>query len=497
MAVSSDEVNYLVSRYLRESGFSHTAFVFETESMVNSSNLVNTKLPPGALVSILQKSLRGMKIEKAIKIGKKDPNDPINEEIKQLEEEYSEKPPPSKKAIVDERITKKDEIKNEQGAFSDQTQLLQNYSKQQGNGRLPTVFISQNSNDSLRRKIIQLSPENATLLKGHNFDAYCCHWSPDGSFLVTGGDNGVAFLREMKEDVQVSQTQLSYSFSGPQDIDRDITSVDISHDGNLIAIASFDHLVRVFSRKGDLLAVLQGHSDRVYCIRFNPSGNLLVSCSKEQSAIIWETEKFTRVATLTGHTETVVDLAWQCDTTFATASADCRVGVWSVEKGVGKFLLQGHTKQVTGVSWNSDSTLLASSSDDETVRVWNEAGQLAILEGHTGSVNGVRWHPKRPNILCSYGADSSIVIWDIQLREKVTSITKHSGGIISLDFDPTGQFLASGDAFGKIVVTRMSDFTTVGEYIGIDSVHEIKWSPNGKLICACLAKGPVWVIRIL
>ena len=33
MAVSSDEVNYLISRYLRESGFSHTAFVFETESM--------------------------------------------------------------------------------------------------------------------------------------------------------------------------------------------------------------------------------------------------------------------------------------------------------------------------------------------------------------------------------------------------------------------------------------------------------------------------------
>ena len=300
----------------------------------------------------------------------------------------------------------------------------------------------------------------------------------------------------MNEEKQISQTQLMCNFQGPPTLDRDITSVDISSDGNLIAVASFDHFVRVFNRQGELLSVLEGHSDTVYCVRFNTTGNLLVSCSKEQSAILWETEHFNKIATLTGHSETIVDLVWSGDTTFATASADCCVGVWSVEKGVGSHILQGHTKQVTGVAWNANYTLLASSSDDETIRVWNDRGNCNVLEGHNGSVNGVKWDPIVPNVLVSYGADSTIVIWDTNTGEKIQTISKHSGGIISLDIDRNGKFIASGDDHGKIVITRISDFSVVGEYLGNDSVHDIKWSPNGRYICACFAKGPIWVIKI-
>ena len=63
MAVSSSEVNLLVYRYLQESGFTHSAFTFGYESLVHKSSVANADLPPGALISILQKGLQYIEIE--------------------------------------------------------------------------------------------------------------------------------------------------------------------------------------------------------------------------------------------------------------------------------------------------------------------------------------------------------------------------------------------------------------------------------------------------
>ena len=72
MSFSSDEVNFLVYRYLQvwlgdwnlkeknnflpqESGFTHSAFVFGAESLIAQSNINGALVPPCALTSIIQK----------------------------------------------------------------------------------------------------------------------------------------------------------------------------------------------------------------------------------------------------------------------------------------------------------------------------------------------------------------------------------------------------------------------------------------------------------
>jgi WD40 repeat protein len=423
-----------------------------------------------------------MKIEKAIKVAKKNPDDPMNEHIKQLEEEYYERPPPA-------QTTQKEEIPQQQQQNPNPQQSTVN------TGRLPTVFINTSCVDKPKEPI-KLTPEVATLLGGHQMNAFCCHWGPLGDFLVTGGDDGNAYIREISDGKQTKQIQLPTFVEGQQNEDRDITAVDVSPDGNLIAVASFDHIVRVFDRNGKILAVLTGHTDTVYCAKFNRSGTLLVTCSAGQSAIIWETQNFARVSTLQRHAQTVVDLSWSGDKIFATASADCLVGIWQIEKGLGSHLLQGHRSQVTGVSWNSDGSLLASSSDDETIRVWNERGMCVVLSGHSGSVNGVKWQPHNPLRFCSYGEDSTLRMWDASTGNALFVVFKHSGGIISLDFNSTGTLIASGDGHGKICVTKSINGSVLYEFVGNDSVNDIKWSPDGRYICACFTKGHVWLIRI-
>ena len=64
MSISSDEVNYLVYRYLQESGFTHSAYTFGYESFVSKTSIARgVELPPGALISFIQKGLQYLELE--------------------------------------------------------------------------------------------------------------------------------------------------------------------------------------------------------------------------------------------------------------------------------------------------------------------------------------------------------------------------------------------------------------------------------------------------
>ncbi|XP_075244532.1 F-box-like/WD repeat-containing protein TBL1XR1-B [Convolutriloba macropyga] len=63
MSIGSDEINYLIYRYLQESGFNHTAFVFGIESHMSETNINGGQVPPGALISIIQKGMQYVEAE--------------------------------------------------------------------------------------------------------------------------------------------------------------------------------------------------------------------------------------------------------------------------------------------------------------------------------------------------------------------------------------------------------------------------------------------------
>lgn len=60
MSLTSDEMNYLVYRYLLESGFTHAAFALGTESRPGKPE---REIPPGALISFVQKGLQYLELE--------------------------------------------------------------------------------------------------------------------------------------------------------------------------------------------------------------------------------------------------------------------------------------------------------------------------------------------------------------------------------------------------------------------------------------------------
>lgn len=61
MSITSDEVNYLVYRYLVEAGLAHAQFAFQAETQVHRLGFKGVR--PGALVALLQKGLLFSEVE--------------------------------------------------------------------------------------------------------------------------------------------------------------------------------------------------------------------------------------------------------------------------------------------------------------------------------------------------------------------------------------------------------------------------------------------------
>ncbi|VDP50146.1 unnamed protein product [Schistosoma curassoni] len=66
MSFTSDEVNFLIFRYLQESGYCHSAYLFGLESQISQSNVDGALVPPGSLLSLIQKGLQYTEAEISI-----------------------------------------------------------------------------------------------------------------------------------------------------------------------------------------------------------------------------------------------------------------------------------------------------------------------------------------------------------------------------------------------------------------------------------------------
>ncbi|KAL3278537.1 hypothetical protein HHI36_024256 [Cryptolaemus montrouzieri] len=86
----------------------------------------------------------------------------------------------------------------------------------------------------------------------------------------------------------------------------------------------------------NLVAVLDGHSSSVTCVKYNSEGSLLISCSLDKTIKMWDN------------------------------SGNCI------------SQLYGHTRYVNCVTISKDSTLIASGSNDRQIIIWDLNGNLSI-----------------------------------------------------------------------------------------------------------------------
>jgi transducin (beta)-like 1 len=102
-----------------------------------------------------------------------------------------------------------------------------------------------------------------------------------------------------------------------------------------------------FFTKGGLERTLGQHKGPIFALKWNKSGNYILSAGVDRTTIIWDAETGQHKQQFAFHSAPALDVDWQTDDSFASCSTDkcihvCRLGT---DKPIKSF--QGHTNEVS------------------------------------------------------------------------------------------------------------------------------------------------------
>ncbi|OLT58268.1 nSTAND1 domain-containing NTPase [Moorena bouillonii] len=261
-----------------------------------------------------------------------------------------------------------------------------------------------------------------------------------------------------------------------------VLSVSVSPDNQLIASASSDQTIKLWSRDGKLLNNLEGHDDTVWCVSFSPDNQIIASASKDKTVKLWGRDG-RLINTLTGHGKGVKWVSFSPDgQTIASASGDKTVKLWNRDGTLLKTL-RGHGEAVLSVSFSNDGELIASASKDKTVKLWSSDGRLIkTLRGHDKAVWSVIFSPNSQTI-ASASDDQTVKLWSRDGRLEKT-LEGHDHPINSVSFSPDGELIASGSSDGKIKLWT-SQGTPILTLPGHNNtVNQVSFTPDGKMLAS-------------
>lgn len=280
------------------------------------------------------------------------------------------------------------------------------------------------------------------ILEGHAGRIWSVAYSPRGQLLASGSDDQtIKFWRVEGSEPQPkagrADVRCIKTLRGQTGAVRLIV---FSPDGLLLASNSGDRTVKLWDMSSF-------YSDK-------PEGPQLGRLTAGRSGE-WVSGQC--LAVLEGHTGRVFSIAFSPDAErIATGSEDQTVRIWDTVTGTCLHTLQGHTKPVEVVAFSLTGETLVSGSDDETVRLWDsQTGEcLATLKPNVGRVLALGFSPQGM-LLAIGGSNQTVVLWDIITGEQVAVLSGHTKGIQSLAFSQDGQYLATGSEDETIRIWTM------------------------------------------
>ncbi|CAM4599600.1 hypothetical protein PO909_032918 [Leuciscus waleckii] len=522
MSITSDEVNFLVYRYLQESGFSHSAFTFGIESHISQSNINGTLVPPAALISVLQKGLQYVEAEISInEDGTVFDGRPI-ECLSLIDAVMPDVVHTRKQAIRDklsqqqhqqqqQQHQQQQQQQHQQAVDSSSSTPLQSHTMRNGDAALNG---EENGTHTLNHHVeamdveseAQIPASKATVLRGHESEVFICAWNPVTDLLASGSGDSTARIWNLSENSGSTQLVLRHCIrEGGQDVpsNKDVTSLDWNSDGTLLATGSYDGFARIWTKDGNLSSTLGQHKGPIFALKWNKKGNSILSAGVDKTTIIWDAHTGEAKQQFPFHSAPALDVDWQNNTTFASCSTDmcihvCRLGS---ERPLKTF--QGHTNEVNAIKWDPSGMLLASCSDDMTLKIWSMKQDTCVhnLQAHNKEIYTIKWSPASSSpsaslLLASASFDSTVRLWDVDRGECIHTLTKHQEPVYSVAFSPDGKFLASG-SFDKCVhIWDTLSGALVNSYRGTGGIFEVCWNSLGDKVGASGSDGSVCVLDL-
>ena len=224
-----------------------------------------------------------------------------------------------------------------------------------------------------------------------------------------------------------------------------VTSVAFDPQSGMLASGSTDNTVKLWdARSGKLLRTLEGHGNSVYNLAFNPLGDTLASGSTDNTVKLWDARSGKLLHTLE-HGDWVWSVAFDPQgRTLASGSDDCTVKLWEPRSGKLLRTIETQLVRFVSVAFDRKGDMLASGTRDDTLKLWDaRSGKLLrTLEGHGEIVLSVAFD-LLGGMLASGSADNTVKLWDARSGKLLRTLEGHTAPVEIVAFSPDGYVLAS------------------------------------------------------
>eukprot|EP00188_Purpureofilum_apyrenoidigerum_P002220 Plantae.Rhodophyta-Purpureofilum_apyrenoidigerum.ctg2352.p1 GENE.Plantae.Rhodophyta-Purpureofilum_apyrenoidigerum.ctg2352~~Plantae.Rhodophyta-Purpureofilum_apyrenoidigerum.ctg2352.p1 ORF type:complete len:499 (+),score=65.89 Plantae.Rhodophyta-Purpureofilum_apyrenoidigerum.ctg2352:52-1548(+) len=475
--VTSEEVNYLVFRYLQESGYVHSAFAFGYESHIVKSNIDGSQIPPGVLLSFLQRGISYVAIESSLNDGA----DGVNDGSVSLLDVH--------RCLVD---------RGRSGAFGAREGDFGHSTENNVGSAAKSADL-----DGDRATIV---PENeALVLQGHSSDVIICAWNPKSDLLASGANDPTARIWTLPStitakanDRPVESAELWHHSDNSSDKANQVTDLAWNSDGTKLATGACDGMARIWSDTGELLQTLNLHKGPIFSLKWNERGDFLLSSGIDKTTIIWKASTGRPLKQFSFHTGEVLDVDWRDDTSFASCSRDKKIFVCKYGEDDPLATFTGHHDEINEIKWDPSGKLLASCSDDCTAKIWSIPGDEPVhdFREHTKEIYSEKWCPNtnKTLMLATASFDTTVKLWDVNTGQCMSTLARHSDAVYSIAFSHDGNYLASGSYDKTLRIWSVKDGSIVRTYHGNAGIFTVSWNYNDDKVAASSANSTVVVI---
>lgn len=283
--------------------------------------------------------------------------------------------------------------------------------------------------------------------------------------------------------------------------EQDINAVRFSSSSDLLATGGTDKVIKLWEVRAGLLThrgTLDGSTEGITCIEFDPMGFRILAASYSKAAMLWQLGDSVPKVTLTGHSRKVTAARFSSIThQVVTGSADGTIRLWDLRRAaclqsrnVAKYcsdlvcsencIISGHYDgqirawdsrvascvqvfpaqgKVTSLDLSSDHRQLLSCCRDDCLQLfdlrrWSNERVTFRADGFKcGSDSTKAVISPDCCYLAAGSADGAVYIWNVSTGKLETRLPdKHSSSISAVSWSLSGEYFVSVDKSKRAVL---------------------------------------------